>query len=154
MKEPVDHILRPQLPWRTDAPMTECGYDAAKVPTLTREQYAERKKELGQQRCAMMVCMTCSSTYDRWRHWEDDPRKAVGREIEWETGGGMYRPRNDRGLRLHDELLAMAALVAEHRAAFDAMVNESQRRREWLEKKSDHEKAKRVIRPKPPSGSL
>ena len=33
MKEPVDHILRPKLPWRTgEGAITECGYDAAKVP--------------------------------------------------------------------------------------------------------------------------
>lgn len=36
MKQPVDHILRPSLPWRTDPPMTECGYDASTVTTLTQ----------------------------------------------------------------------------------------------------------------------
>jgi hypothetical protein len=31
MKEPVDHILRPALPWRGDeGAITECGYDANK----------------------------------------------------------------------------------------------------------------------------
>lgn len=142
MKEPVDHILRPQLPWRTDAPMTECGYDASKVSTLTREQYASRLKELGQQRTAMLTCMTCTGTCERWQNWESDPRRALGREIEWETGGYGYRRDNKRGLRLHDELLAIAALIAEHREAFDAMVAESAARRDWLEKKADHEKAK------------
>jgi hypothetical protein len=58
MKEPVDHILRPQLPWRTGGGITECGYDASKVQTLTREEYFARLKDLGQQRCAMMTCMT------------------------------------------------------------------------------------------------
>lgn len=37
MKEPVDHILRPQLPWRTDAGITECGYDATKVAGIPRK---------------------------------------------------------------------------------------------------------------------
>lgn len=142
MKQPVDHILLPQLPWRNDAPMTECGFDSAKVPTLTREQYAARLKELGQQRTAMLTCMTCSGAHDRWRNWEGDPRRAVGREIEWETGGGIYRARDDRGLRLHDELLALAALVAEHREVFDAHVAESHARREWLEQKAEHERSK------------
>lgn len=50
MKEPVDHILRPQLPWRRDSGMTECGYDATKVSALTRPEYFTRLKELGQQR--------------------------------------------------------------------------------------------------------
>lgn len=62
--------------------------------------------------------------------------------IEWETGGYGYSRGSRRGWRLHDELLAIAALVAEHREAFDAHVAESHARREWLEKKADHEKAK------------
>lgn len=136
MKQPVDHIHRPQLPWRNDPPMTECGYDSSSVPTLTREQYAARLKELGQQRTAMLSCMTCTSTCERWQHWEDDPRRALGREIEWETGGYGYRRDNKRGWRLRDELLAIASLIAEHREAFDAMVAESHARREWLEKKA------------------
>lgn len=142
MKEPVDHILRPQLPWRDEQPMTECGYDSAKVPTLTREQYTARLRDLGQQRAAMLTCMTCANTFQRWSHWEGDPRKALGREIEWETGGGMYRPRNDRGYRLHDELLAIADLVAAHPGEFALSVAAIEQRRSWLEKKADHEKAK------------
>jgi hypothetical protein len=108
VKEPVDHILRPQLPWRTDPGMTECGYDATKVPTLTREQYAARLKDMGQQRCAMVTCMTCTSTYQRWARWEDDPRRALGREIEWEVGA-YYSRDSRRGFRLRDELQAIAA---------------------------------------------
>lgn len=33
MKEPVDHILRPSLPWREASAMTECGLNAASVKT-------------------------------------------------------------------------------------------------------------------------
>ena len=48
MKEPVDHILRPLLPWRSsEGAITECGYDASKVKALTRPQYFERLKDLG-----------------------------------------------------------------------------------------------------------
>lgn len=151
MKDPVDHILRPQLPWRDGPGMTECGLDAAKTPTLTREQYAERRKDMGQQRCAMLTCMTCTTTYERWSRWEDDPRRAVGREVEWEVGGG-YSRRTDRGMRLHDELLAIASIIAEHRAVFDALVAEGQRRREWLAQKAEHERTKaqkRVIQLRP-----
>lgn len=136
MKQPVDHILRPQLPWRNEPGMTECGYDASKVPTLTRNEYAARLKELGQQRAAMLTCMTCASTSERWQHWEDDPRRALGREIEWETGGYGYRRDNKRGLRLHDELLAIAALVEAHREEFDAHVTATGQRRSWLERKA------------------
>ncbi len=132
MKEPVDHILRPSLPWRTEAAITECGYDASKVKALTRPEYIQRFKEMGRQRTALLTCMTCSQTADRWGTWEDDPRKAMAREINWECG---YR-RNDRGERLKDDLLAVAALIEAHREEFDGLVSAGIQRREWLEKKA------------------
>ena len=134
MKEPVDHILRPKLPWRDDAAVTECGYDASKVKALTREEFFQRVKDLGQQRTAMLTCMTCSDTARRWKGWGDDPRQAMEREISWEYGGG-YRARTDRGERLKDELTAIAALIEAHRNEFDILVTTRVQRREWLEKK-------------------
>jgi hypothetical protein len=136
MREPVDHILRPSLPWRGDeAAITECGFDASKVKTLTRAEFFARQKELGRQRTAMLTCMTCSDTAGRWGTWEDDPRRALEREITWEYGCG-YRAREDRGERLKNELLAIAALIEAHRAEFDASVIATERRRDWLEKKA------------------
>jgi hypothetical protein len=136
MKEPVDHILRPRLPWRGDeAAITECGFDASKVKTLTRGEFFARQKELGRQRTAMLTCMTCSDTAGRWGTWEDDPRRAVEREVTWEYGGG-YRAREDRGDRLKSELLAIAELIEAHRDEFDAAVSAIAQRREWLEKKA------------------
>lgn len=92
MKEPVDHILRPSLPWRAngDAAITECGYDASKVKVLTRPEFFQRLKDMGRQRTALLTCMTCSDAAGRWKSWEDDPRQAIEREITWEWGGG-YR---------------------------------------------------------------
>ena len=136
MKEPVDHILRPQLPWRNAPAITECGYDASKVSTLSREQYFNRRQELGQQRCAMMTCMTCAQTAERHPTWDEDPRLALQREIQWEAPGWRYN-QDRNGTRLRDELFAIASIVAEHRVAFDALVAESERRREWLAKKAD-----------------
>lgn len=141
MKEPVDHILRPQLPWRTDAGITECGYDASKVKALTRAEFFERLEDLGQRRTAMLTCMTCSDTARRWGTWDDDPRKALEREIQWETG---WR-RSERGERLKDELLAIAQLVEDHRTEFDAHVSVTAQRRSWNERK-----AEALGRPKPP----
>lgn len=141
MKEPVDHILRPQLPWRDSAAITECGYDASKVQTLTRHEFFERLKEFGQQRTAMLTCMTCSDTAKNWGTWEDDPRRALEREIKWEWGLG-YRAREDRGQLLRDELMAVAALVEAHREEFDAHVLATQQRRDWLQKKAALEKKK------------
>lgn len=134
MKEPVDHILRARLPWRSDGEgdITECGYDASKVATITRDQFFHRVKDLGKQRAAMLTCMTCSDTVRRWGTWDDDPRLAVGREIEWERG----RFGSGRGNRLRDELVVIAALIEAHRDDFDAMLAENERRREWLERKA------------------
>jgi hypothetical protein len=132
MKEPVDHILRPSLPWRAVAGMTECGLNASSVKTLSREEYLERFKDMGQQRTALLTCMTCGDTCRRWGTWADDPRKALEREIQWETG---WR-RNDHGVRLRDELLAISALVEAHRDEFDAHMSAALSRRAWLEQKA------------------
>jgi hypothetical protein len=134
MKEPVDHILRPQLPWRDGGGVTECGYDASKVKTLTREEYFSRVKELGTQRSALLTCMTCGDTARRWGTWEDDPRKALQREIEWETYSRWSR--DERGVRLRDELLAVAELIANHREEFDAHIAHTEQRRSWNEMKA------------------
>jgi hypothetical protein len=150
MKEPVDHILRPQLPWRTGSGITECGYDSTKVSTLTRAAYFERLKELGQQRSAMVTCMTCSNTASRWTTWDDDPRQAMQRELEWEGGYG-YR-RNDRGTRLRDELLAIAALIEMHRDEFDAHITQTEERRVWLEKKATNTASKAAKSSNKPRG--
>lgn len=140
MKEPVDHIARAHLPWRNGASITECGYDASKVKTITREEYRQRRKDMGQQRCAILTCMTCSSTVERWATWEDDPRKALGREIEWEAGWS----REKRGIKLRDELTAIASLIEAHKDEFWASVDAIERRREWAEQKAAFEKAKSV----------
>lgn len=138
MKEPVDHILRPRLPWRSpdEGAITECGYDASKVKTLTRAEFFQRQKDFGQQRTAMLTCMTCSDTARRWGTWDDDPRLALHREIDWERGGYYSHARTDRGQRLKDELLAIAALIEAHREEFEATITEGEQRRDWLEKKA------------------
>jgi hypothetical protein len=143
MKQPVDHILRPRLPWRPadEAPITECGFDATKVGTLTRAEFFQKEKELGKQRMAMLTCMTCADTARRWGRWEDDPRLALQREIEWERGHAYYaRGRDDHGCRLRDELTAINSLIEAHREEFTTLVSEIEQRRAWNEKKAAHEK--------------
>ncbi len=147
MKEPVDHILRPTLPWRETTEITECGFDASKVKTLTRPEFFDRLKELGKQRTAMMTCMTCSDTAGRWGTWDDDPRVAVQREIEWERGSAYWRARTDRGHLLRDELLSIAALIEAHRAEFEETIDTNTKRREWLEKKAAHEQKPKSKKP-------
>lgn len=147
MKEPVDHILRPQLPWRMDGGITECGLDASKVKLLTREEFLARLKEYGQQRTALLTCMTCSDTARRFGTWEDDPRRALHREIEWETRGGHYWSRDERGVRLRDELSSIALLIEAHREEFDAHIALAEQRRSWNEKKAEARKQKSPVSP-------
>lgn len=152
MKEPVDHIIRPQLPWRKseDEQLTECGYAASKVNAISRDEFLKRIKEFGQRRTAMMTCMTCANTAGRWGTWDDDPRTALSREIAWETAGGGYRAkRNIHGQRLKDELLAISALIDAHREEFDDLVDQIIKRRDWIDQKE-----KRQNRPKQPRRSL
>jgi len=146
VKEPVDHILRPHLPWRTDGGITECGYNAEKVPTISRTEYLDRVKSLGRQRTVMLTCMTCSDTASRWSTWDDDPRQMMQRELEWE--GGRWSRCNDHGCRLRDELLAIAALIDVHREEFDAHVAATEQRREWLAKKAANAADKRNEKPR------
>jgi hypothetical protein len=157
MKEPVDHIIRPSLPWRRDGEgtITECGYDASKVKTLTRAEFFQREKDLGKQRMAMLTCMTCSDTARRWGTWDDDPRLAMQREIEWERHAAYYaRARDDRGQRLKDELIAIAALIEAHREEFDGTILTNVQRRDWIEKKAAMKTAKPPPKPDRPIGGI
>lgn len=139
MKQPVDHILRPQLPWRDQPGITECGLDASKISTLSREEYFDRLKDMGQQRCSLFTCMTCADTARRWGPWDDDPRKAIEREIAWETG---YR-RGPKEFLLRDELTAIAALIETHSEEFARLVEDHKQRREWLKLKDERQRARR-----------
>ena len=145
MKEPVDHIIRPCLPWRSaDEPqLTECGYDSTEVKSLTREAYLKRFKEYGQQRTGLVTCMTCMHTAARWPTWSDDPRLAVSREVEWEAPyWSLDRKIHERrGVRLRDELLAIEALIAAHAQEFRDLLASIDARRQWNERKAKNERA-------------
>lgn len=111
-KQQLDHILRPDLPWRV-ADTTECGRSIQDVKsTINRDQFFARLKKHGQARTAFTVCMTCAQTSNRWRTFIQDPVDAMRREVY----GGRTEPQ------LHAELRAMAALVAEHRDEFDGFI--------------------------------
>jgi hypothetical protein len=145
MKEPVDHIVRPRLPWRpeSDPAITECGYNAASVKALSREDYLKRVKQYGPQRTGLVTCMTCMYTASRWPTWQDDPRLAVSREVEWEAPHwGLDRKIHERrGCQLRDELLAIELLIAAHAEEFRQLLGGIDARRQWVERKSRNEKA-------------
>ena len=98
------------------------------MKAISRDEYFQRLKDYGRQRCALLTCMTCSDAAGRWETWEEDPRKAVEREINWEC---RWR-RDDRGTLLRDELRALAALVAAHQEEFRALMA----RQAWNEMKA------------------
>lgn len=140
MKEPLDHIARPLLPWRIEPEITECGYNAAAVPTITREQHKARVKELGSQRAAMLTCMTCAQAASRWGTWDDNPRQALAREIDWEERWRREKSERDNGLQ--DELKAIAELIQNHAEEFASLRNAQAGRREWLARKAQAQKAR------------
>lgn len=145
MKEPVDHIIRPRLPWRSDTEpaVTECGYDATKVKSLTRADFFRRLKDYGEQRCGLVTCMTCMHTARRWPTWQEDPRQAISREAEWEGAhwSQFYGGREQRGHRLRDELQAIEALIAAHADEFRDLLAGIDARAQWIERKSKNERA-------------
>jgi hypothetical protein len=118
MKEPVDHIVRPQLPWRTqETAITECGYSIAKVKTITREEFLQRMKQLGERRMYLLTCMTCLDTARRWEAWRDNPVHQMSREIQWDQ-------RNKSSL-LQRELMAIGMLISRHKEEFFALMEEA-----------------------------
>lgn len=109
MKDPVDHVRRPDLPWRTSR-LTECGKpinDVAKW--IERDELLKREKEYGKQRTAMLTCMTCWETAARWPPFDVEPMAAVSREVY----GGRADPAFTKELR------ALAALATKYRDEFD-----------------------------------
>jgi hypothetical protein len=116
---PVEHVLRPRLPWRSGLDLTECGRPLGDWAVITREAFLAKVRRQGRQRAAMTTCMTCWETATRWAAWDEDPVQAVVREAEsrWRRNGGRERDR-----LLRDELLALAALAEAHRAEFDGLL--------------------------------
>ncbi len=130
MKEPVDHIERPRLPWRSvsEPSVTECGYLADKVQSISRDDFFRRLKDYGVQRTGLLTCMTCMATAQRWPTWDKDPRRALEREINWEAG----RFKQRKGHRLRDELLAIVQLIEAHTEEFQTLLE----RQQWIDRKA------------------
>lgn len=117
----VDHIERPNPPWRTER-TTECGLDDTHK-MVSRAEFYERVKDQGQQRAAMSVCMTCWHTairYGGWGRdhastkaqflnlWGHDPADVIGRDL--------HGKRRDL---LNRELHVVGLLIEAHRDEFD-----------------------------------
>lgn len=116
----ITHIVRPNLPWR-DENQTECGLDATRHPTWTRNEVRAKGKELGRQRLSMFVCMTCLGTAERHRTWEEDPASCMNRYAERMSTRWIH-DNDDERRRFRDELVAIALLIDAHRPEFDELV--------------------------------
>lgn len=128
MKEPVDHIVRAILPWReAEKGLTECGLAAASFPTIARETYFARRREMGAQRAALFTCMTCAGVVCHYAPWDDDPVSAISREAPnywsgYDHDGYTRRSPDPKHEGFRRELRAIAALIESHRQEFDAHV--------------------------------
>ena len=103
MNDPLEHIQRPEFPWRNDC-RTECGRRAVDVAvTISRDRFIAKVKDQGRQRAAMSTCMTCWSTASRWGDWNHSPADVAVRE----------GAKGDRDL-WEAELRAFALMIEAH----------------------------------------
>ena len=130
MKDPVDHIVRPTVPWR-DPDLTQCGRSVADVAKVVSLDEARRRwRDQGEARASFTLCMTCVQTADRHRvDWDSNPigivsREATALDYVWQSRG--RREDHDQDLaqatRLTHELRAIAMLIDAHRDEFEAAV--------------------------------
>jgi hypothetical protein len=104
---PRHHIARTPLPWRPEERLTECGRPADELRHVwTRDEAVRNFRSMGQQRFALLVCMTCKDTASRWHTWEEDPVDRLRREV------------NRPGASLEYELRAIDLLIRQHHDEF------------------------------------
>lgn len=109
----LDHVRRPDLPWRP-ATLTECGKPAADVKqVISRDELIARLRSFGKARTSLTTCMTCWQTAARWKSFAEDPVDAMRREVYGSRGDAL----------LAADLRALAALAQAHRDEFEAYVN-------------------------------
>lgn len=110
--EILDHVLRPDLPWRK-ADAVECGRSVGDVKAyITRDELRARFKRDGRTRTVMTVCVTCLQTANRWKTFDEDPVDAMRREVY----GRLAEEQ------LSSELRALGALATAYREDFDAYI--------------------------------
>lgn len=155
MSEPLSivHVIRPRPPWRHAAhDLTECGLRPSENKSITRDEFTERYRTLGRERTAMLTCMTCMTTWERYggggryeapATWEDDPVAAIARESE---KARWAKRRSATRERLDVELRAIITLVEAHRDEFDAIVSRMEWRKERDAEREINAQAKRAAK--------
>ena len=127
---PMEHVQRPQPPWRAARLLTECGRPTDGMTVISREQLITKVKRQGQKRAAFTTCMVCWDKCRTNHAWDVDPVGCLMREAaryEWisrRVAYGNY-DAGDPGekapsaVRFRNELLAIAALIEAHQDEFD-----------------------------------
>jgi hypothetical protein len=131
MSEELEHVLRAVPPWRTGPLLTECGILADGKPVLTREAFIAKVKAQGQKRSSMTTCMTCWSTAANHLgvSWETDPVGVMYRDTGRARHSARYAAAGTADsappgvVRVRDELLAIAELIARHRGEFGVILD-------------------------------
>lgn len=116
--EPLRHIMRTNLPWRP-ATKTVCGKPASQYAhglVLSLAEARTMVRDLGKQRAALMLCMTCASHAERWAEWDVSPLARMEREV---AGGAFGAPDP----LVAAELRAFAMLVERHADEFAELVD-------------------------------
>lgn len=109
---PLEHVIRPQLPWRQDE-LVECGKKPGEH-AITRDAFIAKVRKQGKTRAAMTTCMTCFETAQRWPDWNTNPVAVVAREVKNVT----YRGNTSEESPLRDELRAIELLIEAHPEEF------------------------------------
>lgn len=125
MTEPIAHIARSVLPWRDASDNdTECGKAVSEFArVITWDAAVRMVKDLGMQRAAFVLCMTCTSTGDRWRMRSDGTRAEGQCSFEGEPTERLSREFGKRRDQTDRELRAMGELVTRHRQEFDDLMS-------------------------------
>lgn len=118
------HLFRDTTPpWRQTRGATDCGKPidpdgtANGAQVFTWDELTAFVAKHGQQRAAILTCMTCYNTHRNYRPWSVDPVTAIAREAH------SARSRRKPDTTLATELKALARLVELHPDEFAAIID-------------------------------
>lgn len=122
MSEPLRHIARSPLPWRSvDDNDTECGKAVAEFAVVISWGEASAMiADLGIQRAGLFICMTCLETTRRWGYREPSGQCT----FEAEPAERLSRELGKRRKQLNHELWAVAALIQLYRDEFEGILDD------------------------------
>jgi hypothetical protein len=122
LADELEHVIRSRPPWRRGEDLTECGKPVPAVASaISRDAFIAKRRRLGSKRASYSTCMICMDTAGRHQSWDENPAASMLREAaryRWHRAG-----QPDADMSFHDELIALAALVAAHGEEFDELLD-------------------------------